>query len=101
MTTTLDPVKSRKPAKRHEDGTMLLPREVADSLGNFSDNDILLFRTEQGVLVTTREKLFLGALEGIGAALRESGVTLEELMESGAEIRQELVDEFYPRRAPE
>jgi hypothetical protein len=35
------------------------------------------------------------ALDEIGAEFREKGVTLEELIESGAQIREALVREMY------
>ena len=35
------------------------------------------------------------ALDGIGEALRATGVTLEELIETGREIRWEIIKEKY------
>ncbi len=96
---TLERVDSAQMVEVRDDRTLVLPKEVAETLGDFSAEDILLLKTEQGILVTTRAKLFNWALDGIGAALRESGVTLDELMESGAEIRQELYDERYGNRS--
>lgn len=82
------------------DGNLDLSDDERDALGVGPGGDVLKLTTDQGILVTTREKLFLSALAGIGTALHENGVTLEELIESGAEIREELVEEFYPRTAP-
>ena len=94
-------ITAQRDAKIQADGNVTLPDEEREAIGAGPSGDVLLVTTERGVLITTRAKLFLGALAGIGAYLREDGVTLDELMESGAEIRQELVDEFYPRRPVE
>jgi hypothetical protein len=41
----------------------------------------------------------LRALDEMGAALREKGVTLDEWIESGREVRAQLIDERYGIRA--
>jgi hypothetical protein len=41
------------------------------------------------------------ALDQIGRALRERGITLEELIESGREIRQQIYNEKYARDSDE
>ena len=80
------------------DGTLVLSDEERVAAGVGPEGHALLVTTDQGVLITTRAKLFLSALERIGDGLRANGVTLEELIESGAQIREELVEEYYPRR---
>ncbi len=99
MVEALERVESTRVVEVREDRTLVLPKEVAEALGEFSSEDILLLKTEQGILVTTRKALMNWALDGIGDALRESGVTLDELMESGAEIRQVIYDERYAQRS--
>ena len=78
-----------------QDAEVVLPIEVRDRLGVTAGDDLVLLETLPGVLITTREKLVHWALDGIGAALREQGVTLDDLMTSGATIRQEIYDERY------
>ena len=89
------------PAKREltirGDGTLDLSDDERAALGVGPGGEVLKLTADQGVLVTTREKLFLSALMVIGTALRKNGVTLEELIDSGAEIRADLVEGFYPR----
>jgi len=99
MVAALEPVVAKQPVKTPDDGTLVLPKEAAQTLGSFSAEDVLLFKTEQGILVTTREMLLDWALDGIGVAMRESGETLEELIESGREIREELIAERYAARS--
>ncbi len=60
MVAALEPVAARQMVKSQEDGTLVLPAEVRDVLEIRADEDVLLFKTEQGILVTTREKLSTG-----------------------------------------
>lgn len=101
MDTTLERVAETQAVELAEDRRLVLPPEVAEVLGEFNPEDVLLFKTEQGILVTTRLNLLNWALDGIGAGLREAGVTLEDLMESGAEIRQQIYEERYAQRSSE
>jgi hypothetical protein len=59
---------------------------------------VIIFReTDEGLLISARETLALNSLEAIGDALQEQGISLEELIESGRNIRQEIYDEKYAR----
>ena len=51
--------------------------------------------TPDGVLITPQEVVASQALDQIGAILREHGLSLEELIESGRASRDELVRERY------
>ncbi|HEY7036148.1 MAG TPA: hypothetical protein VH482_32745 [Thermomicrobiales bacterium] len=44
---------------------------------------------------TPQEVALFEALDEIGAALREQGLTLEDMIESGREIRAQLIEEMY------
>jgi hypothetical protein len=59
---------------------------------------VIIFReTDEGPLISARETRALNALDAIGDALQEQGISLEELIESGRNIRQEIYDEKYAR----
>jgi hypothetical protein len=47
---------------------------------------------EDGVLISPRK---IVALEQMEALLKEKGLTLEDLMESGRDIRGEIIEEMY------
>jgi hypothetical protein len=51
--------------------------------------------TPEGVMITPQGVLALKALEEIGKALKEQGLTLEEMIESGRDERGELLRELY------
>ena len=46
-------------------------------------------------MISPREVLAMDALDRIGEALREQGITLEELIESGREFRGQIFEEEY------
>jgi hypothetical protein len=56
---------------------------------------VSFIETDQGLLVVPREVMALEALDRIGQALKERGITLDEMIESGREIRQDLYNEKH------
>lgn len=85
----------RKLVRVQEKGQVTLPVEVRKKLGIKKGDVVAVVDTPQGVLITRQEVLATAALDRIGEALRERGVTLEELIESGREIRGALIKEHY------
>src|SRR6266487_3455290 len=78
-----------------EKGQVTLPTELRRKLGLKKGDLVEVTETPQGLLITPQEVLAQTALDEIGAALRERGVTLDELIESGREIRGELIKDEY------
>jgi AbrB family looped-hinge helix DNA binding protein len=78
-----------------EKGQVTLPAQVRKKLGLKKGDLVSVEETPTGVLITPQKVVALQALDRIGEILREQGLTLEELMDSGAEIREELVREDY------
>jgi AbrB family looped-hinge helix DNA binding protein len=73
-----------------------LPAEICDALG-LKPGDSLNVEVEDGKLVgKPGRKAALNALQELQRAIAESGVTEEELLEGGREIRKELFREKYP-----
>ena len=76
-----------------------LPEELCRELG-VGPGDRLEARVENGVLnIRPSRQVALDALKAIGDALREAGVTEEEFLESGRQIRTELFRENFPELA--
>jgi AbrB family looped-hinge helix DNA binding protein len=80
-----------------EMGQVTIPREITEHLGLEAGDLVAVVSTPEGVLITPQAVAALEDLDRIGAALRESGVTLEDWIESGREIRGELYREKYGR----
>lgn len=76
-------------------GQVTLPKAWRDKYG-LKDGDVVAFvETEAGLLVLPRETVAMQALDRIGQALKEQGLSLEDLMEAGREIRQDIYNERY------
>jgi len=69
--------------------------EVRRKLGLKKGDLVAVVETENGVLITRQEVLAVEALDRIGQALRDKGISLEELIESGRDVRSELLQEKY------
>jgi len=78
-----------------ENGQVTLPAEWREKYG-LKKGDVVVFEeTDQGLLVSPRVVLAMKLLDEIGAELQAKGVTLEELIASGRDIRQEIYNEKY------
>jgi AbrB family looped-hinge helix DNA binding protein len=78
-----------------EKGQVTLPARIRKQLGIQKGDLVSVTETSDGVLITPQKVIALRALDEIGRALREQGVTLEEWIESGREERDELLKELY------
>lgn len=78
-----------------EKGQVTLPAAIRRRLGLKKGDLVAIVATPDGVLITPQEVVASQALDEIGAILREHGLSLEELIESGRESRDELVRERY------
>jgi antitoxin PrlF len=84
-----------------EKGQVTIPAEIRKKLGLKKGDLVAFVETEQGVLLSPQEVIASEALDQVGRILREKGLTLEELMESGREIRGKLVEDEYGPEAEE
>ena len=78
----------------HE-GQITLPDVFRDKHALREGDLVAVLETEDGVLITSREAIATQVLDQIGAVLREQGLTLEDLIESGRELRSDLIRERY------
>ena len=80
-------------------GQVTIPIELRRKLGIEEGGVVALVETEDGVLISPRQVLTMQALDRIGEVLKERGVSLEELIESGREIREQIIEEEYGSEA--
>lgn len=83
----------RKLVRIQEKGQVTLPSEVRRRLGLKKGDLVAVIETPDGVLITPQEVLASKTLDRIGDALREKGLSLDDLIESGREERAEMVSE--------
>ncbi len=76
-------------------GQVTIPASIRERLG-IKEGDLVAFQeTDRGILIALQEVVAAEAFDRIGAALQASGISLEELIESGRELRGEIVRERY------
>ena len=78
-----------------EKGQVTIPLEIRQKLGLKKGDLVTFVETETGVVIKPAELIVTEALDEIGNALRDKGVSLEELIERGREIRGKLIEEKY------
>jgi AbrB family looped-hinge helix DNA binding protein len=80
-----------------DNGQVTLPVEFRKKYGLKKGDAVVFKETEDGLFISSREALAMKLLDEIGAALKEKGVTLEELIENGRKIREDIYQEKYAR----
>ena len=84
-----------KLSKVQEKGQVTIPVEIRRKW-NLKKGDLVGFvETEEGVLIRPQEVIAMQALDKLGDMLEEKGISLEELIESGRDIRGEIAKEKY------
>lgn len=78
-----------------EKGQITLPADVRRRLHLKKGDLVAVEETDAGILITPQEAIAVQALDRLGELLRERGVTLDDLMTSGREIRGDLIREQY------
>jgi AbrB family looped-hinge helix DNA binding protein len=84
-----------------EKGQVTIPLEIRRKL-NLRQGDFVTFiETENGVVIKPAEVMVTETLDRIGKVLKEKGIDLDELIESGREIRQEIYNKKYAQDSDE
>ncbi len=92
---------AKKVTKMQERGQVTVPVEFRKELG-LGKGDLIAFeKVEQGLLLRPQEAVAMETLDLIGEALEKRGISLEELINDGREIRGKLIEEEYGITADE
>jgi len=78
-----------------ERGQVTIPAEIRRKLGLKKGDLVAFVETDDGVLISPRQAIAMEALDRMGGVLKEQGITLEELIASGRDIRGEIAEEKY------
>jgi AbrB family looped-hinge helix DNA binding protein len=78
-----------------ENGQVTLPKALRREYNLNKGDEVVFERTSEGWLVRKREADPLKLLDELGAVLAARGITLEELIASGRDIRADIVREQY------
>jgi AbrB family looped-hinge helix DNA binding protein len=95
MTIMKEQLVSTPVVKVQEKGQVTIPLEIREKWGLKKGDLVTFVETEQGVIIKPAEIVATEALDKIGRALREKGLSLDELIERGRMIREDLIDEEY------
>ena len=85
----------RKLVRVQEKGQVTLPTEVREKLGLKKGDLVAVIETDEGVLISPQEIVATKALDRIGELLKEKGVSLEEIIESGRQERTGVIEKKY------
>ncbi len=78
-----------------EKGQVTIPAFIRKKLKMKKGDMIAFVETDKGILLSPREVVAIETLDKIGKILKTKGVILEELMESGREIRSKQLKRIY------
>ena len=81
----------RKLVRTQEKGQVTIPTEIRKKLGLKRGDLVAVLETPDGVFITPQQVVAAKALDRIGIILKEQGISLDELIASGAQIRNRLV----------
>ena len=76
-------------------GQVALPADLREKLGLKRGDIVAVVETADGLLLTSRGAAIKRELSDVDAELRKQGLSFDELIESGREIRGELLRELY------
>jgi AbrB family looped-hinge helix DNA binding protein len=77
----------RKLVRMQEKGQVTIPTEIRKKLGLKRGDLVAVMETRDGVVITPQQVLATKALDRIGDILKEQGLSLDELIVSGRQIR--------------
>jgi antitoxin PrlF len=90
----------RKLVRMQEKGQVTIPTEIRKKLGLKRGDLVAVMETPEGVFITPQQVLATKALDQIGNILKEKGLSLDDLIASGREIRTDLLQETYGIQEP-
>ncbi len=78
-----------------ENGQVTLPKALRREYKLRKGDEVVFERTEDGWIIRKQEPDPMKLLDELGAALAARGITLDDLIASGRDIREEIVREQY------
>jgi AbrB family looped-hinge helix DNA binding protein len=83
-----------------EKGQVTIPLEIRQKLKLKKGDLVTFIETDKGVVIKPAEVIALDALDDIGRALEAKGYSLEEMIERGRVIREEIIQEEQQNLKP-
>src|SRR6266542_1456588 len=99
MTFLQSSYSERKLVRVQEKGQVTLPAQVREKLGLKKGDLVAVVETDEGILISPQEIVATKALDRIGEVLKERGLSLNKLIESGREVRGSIIEKKYGLRS--
>ncbi len=88
-------MQDRKLVRIQEKGQVTIPQEIRKKLGLKRGDLVAVMETPEGVFITPQQVVATKALDSIGTILKEKGLSLDDLIAQGRDIREDLIQETY------
>ena len=88
-------MQDRKLVRMQEKGQVTIPTDIRKKLGLRRGDLVAVMETPDGVFITPQQVVATKALDSIGDILKEKGLSLEEVIASGRELRTDILQETY------
>jgi antitoxin PrlF len=85
----------RKLVRIQEKGQVTIPTEIRKKLGLKRGDLVAVMETPDGVFITPQQVVATKAFDRIGDILKEKGLSVDEVIASGRQIRTDLLQETY------
>jgi antitoxin PrlF len=86
---------SKLTVRVQEKGQVTIPLEIRRKLKIKKGDLVTFIESENGIIIKPAEAIVSDALDEIGKALNAKGLSLEDMIERGREIREEIIGEEY------
>jgi AbrB family looped-hinge helix DNA binding protein len=90
----------RKLVRMQEKGQVTIPTEIRKKLGLKRGDLVAVMETPEGVFITPQQALAKVAFDRIGDILKQQGLSLEDLIASGQQVRTDILQESYGNQEP-
>jgi antitoxin PrlF len=87
------PMNDPKLVRVQEKGQVTIPTEIRKKLGLKRGDLVAVMETPEGIFITPQQLVATKALDSIGDILKEQGLSLEEVISSGRQIRTAILQE--------
>jgi AbrB family looped-hinge helix DNA binding protein len=101
MSTTAPVIEFLTTTSIGEKGQLTVPKEFRDDLRLKAGAPFAVLRIGNGLLLIPEQERFEQLCEDLGGTFRAAGVTVESMLKTLPEIRQEIYEEVYGARMRE
>ena len=76
-------------------GQITIPAQIRKNFGLKKGALVAFIETTKGIIISPQETIAMETMDKIGNALKKKGITLNELMKNGRDVRGKLIKRDY------